>query len=187
MLDLTRSRAVLRGVPAAIATAMSLAAALALGAFAAGPARADDSSQHSIRQDEPETGTRLRRVTGTSALPLDRSYHELTPEQQAQVRARYEQMGEGDEPPYPLRGFGALMRPLVQAQQKIGDDGLLVLFVDIDANGDATKVEVMQTPSSQIARIAAAIAMETKFKPALCRGQPCAMGFPWRIRLGRKL
>jgi hypothetical protein len=167
----------------------ALAAALAVGvaALAAGPALAQDAPRYTIRQPEPTLGSHIRRIEGSSALPLDRSYHELTPEQQAQVRGAYETMADGDEPPFPLRGLGALLGPLGQAERTIADEGLLVLFLDVDSNGDVRKVEVMATPSEQTARVATVIAMNTKFKPAVCRGQACAMGYPWRVKLHHEL
>ena len=164
------------------------AATLALGAaFAAAPARADDPLPYTIRQTEPHTGSHLSTPEGTSPLPLDATWHDLTPKQQAQVRSQYEPMADGDEPPYPLRGTGAMVRPLAQAQQKIEEEGMLVLFIDVNAKGEATKVEVIKTPSERIARVAAEIAMATKFKPAVCHGQPCAMGYPWRVHLSTSL
>jgi hypothetical protein len=166
------------------------AGALALaigGALATAAARADEPLPYTIRQAEPHIGSHLATPQGTSPVPLDATYHDLTPEQQAQVRSQYEPMAEGDEPPYPLRGTGAMVRPLAQAQQTIDDEGMLVLFIDVNAKGEATKVEVVKTPSERIARVAAAIAMATKFKPAVCHGQPCAMGYPWRVKLSTEL
>jgi hypothetical protein len=164
---------------------LASAAALAVGlAAAAAAARADDPPRYTIRQAEPYTGTHIPRVQAESPLPPDATYRELTPEQQAKVRSQYEPMADGDEPPYPLYGTGTMLKPLAEAAQHVGRPGLLVLFVDVDAKGDATKVEVIKTPSERIAKVAAAIAMATKFKPAVCHGQPCAMGYPWRVKLG---
>jgi hypothetical protein len=170
--------------PSFLAAAAALAVAAAL---AGGPARAGDPVPYTIHQAEPHTGSHLPTPQGTSPVPLDAAYHDLTPEQQAKVRSQYETMADGDEPPYPLRGTGTMVRPLAQAQQTIEDEGMLVLFIHVDAKGEATKVEVIKTPSERIARVAAAIAMATKFKPAVCHGQPCAMGYPWRVKLDTKL
>jgi hypothetical protein len=167
---------------------LAAAAVLAVNALlAAGPARADEDSRYTFRQSEPDLGTHIPRVEGGGPLPLDRPWHELTSEQQALVRSRYEPMAEGDEPPYPLHGAGALLRPLTEAERSIYDEGQLVLFIDVDSKGEATKVEVIKTPSDETARVAAAIAMATKFKPAVCHGQPCAMGYPWRVQLHHNL
>lgn len=174
---------------AATRTLFNASAALALGAaaLAAVPARADDAPGFTVREAEPHIGTHVPRAEGSSFVPPDAAYHELTPEQQALVRSQYEPMAAGDEPPFPLRGEGALMRPIGEAHRKIGDDGMLVLFIDVDSKGDPSRVEVVKTPSAQIGTVAAEIAMATKFKPAVCHGQPCAMSYPLRIKLSHHL
>lgn len=164
------------------------AAALAIGVvLAAASARADDAPAYTVREPEPHIGTHIPRQEGSSFVPPDASYQELTPEQQALVRSLYEPMPEGDEPPYPLHGLAALMRPIGEAHRKIRDDGMLVLFIDVNSRGEATRVEVVKTPSAKMGSVAAEIAMATKFKPAVCHGQPCAMSYPFRIKLTHHL
>lgn len=169
-------------------TFLRTGAALALGfaTFAAFPARADDAP-FTVREPEPHIGTHIPRAEGSSFVPPDATWHELTPGQQALVRSQYEPMADGDEPPYPLHGEGALMRPIGEAHAHIADDGMLVLFIDVNSRGEATKVEVVKTPSVKMGSVAAEIAMATKFKPAVCHGQPCAMGYPFRIKLTHHL
>ena len=47
----------------------------------------------------------LDRLIMRGALPYDRSYEQLTPEQKAVVRAEYDSVGPNDEPPYPKYGL----------------------------------------------------------------------------------
>jgi hypothetical protein len=180
-----------RSISCSVALRSSLLAAAAVVAVglaaAAAPARADDPPGYTVREGEPHLGTNIPRPEGSSFVPPDATWTELTPEQQASVRSLYEAMPQGDEPPYPLRGEGALMRPIGQAHQQIGDDGMLVLFIDVNSKGEATRVEVVKTPSERIGTAAAEIAMATRFKPAVCHGQPCAMGYPLRIKLTHHL
>jgi hypothetical protein len=42
-------------------------------------------------------------------------------------------------------------------------------------------VAVLQSPNEQVTKFMASVLLLTKFKPALCRGQPCKMGFPVKV------
>jgi len=44
-------------------------------------------------------------------------------------------------------------------------------------------VTTVRSPNTRIARIAASALQREKYKPALCRGQPCAMPFVFHADL----
>lgn len=141
-----------------------------------------------IKEDSPETGSNIRRDTvwgGT--LPYDKAYGELTPEQQLLFKSRFVQMGEGDEPPFPLDGLGPLMSAISRVSRLVEVGvGRLEMDVFVDETGRATKVEIIRSPDDVLAKHAAALAMLTKFKPAQCKGKPCAMGFPLNVGFVRR-
>jgi hypothetical protein len=165
-----------------------LAAALAPACSVALAQDAAAKPGFSMKEDYPRTGTNIRRSTMSGgALPFDKSYAELSPEQQRMLKSRYEQMEEGDEPPYPVDGMGPLLQALSKANQAArGGLGVLSLEVMVDATGTPTKVEVLESPDAKLSQYAAHIAMLTRFKPALCKGTPCAMGFPVGMNFVRR-
>jgi len=138
-------------------------------------------AQYSIKEDY--SGMSLfRRSIATGRIPFDKRYSELTPEQQQILKARYEGMGETDEPPFPLEGLRPIYKALADAQQKLGVWGDLVLFVDVDSQGQPTSASVMQSPDPEMARFAATILMLQRYKAALCKGVPCKMQFPVSVQ-----
>jgi hypothetical protein len=160
-----------------------LAAALLLStpyiACAADPAT---PQRYSIKQDRPDTGSHiLRDVVSGSALPLDKPYGELSPEQQTLVRSQYEAMGANDEPPYPLNGPRGLYKAMSAGQDRLHARGRLSLLVNVDSRGEAQSVSVMTSPDSRLTTYAAGVLMKAKYKPARCDGAPCAMQYPFRI------
>jgi hypothetical protein len=160
-------------------------------ALPCGMAAAQDTPPQSgfkMKEDAPETGSNIRRdsVWGGS-LPYDKPYGELTPEQQRMFKSRFREMGEGDEPPFPVDGLGPLLAAISRISRVVEVGvGRLEMDVFVDETGSATKVEVIRSPDGALAKHAAALAMLTKFKPALCKGKPCAMGFPLNMNFVRR-
>jgi hypothetical protein len=144
----------------------------------------DESAPYSLAPDRPVTGTMIGRpvVTGMR-IPFDKSYAELSPEQQSMLKADYANMGASDEPPFPLNGLKAVSEAIAHAEITASVDGELVVQVDVNSSGDATSANVVRSPNARIARIAANTLQREKYKPALCRGQPCAMPFVYHVEL----
>ena len=149
------------------------------------PARAADELPapiYSLKQDAPSTGSYIsRKVVTGSEIPINRRYAELTPAEQALVKSRYEAMMPLDEPPYPIDGLVPLFNAVRKVQDAVLAQGELSMFVDVDARGEATTVSVLKSPDPKLTQAVAAVLMLTKYKPALCRGQPCRMGYPFRM------
>ena len=139
---------------------------------------------YSPTPERPVTGTMIERPVVRGALiPLDKSYAELSPEQQSMVKANYGNLGASDEPPYPLNGLKSISQRIANADVSANVDGELVMKVDVSSSGDATTVTTVHTPNPSIARVAAIALQREKYKPGICRGQPCAMPFVYRVQL----
>lgn len=135
-----------------------------------------------LKQEIPTIGSHIpRKVMTGSQVPINRRYAELTEQEREIVRSRYEAMMPLDEPPYPADGLMAIYRAVSEIQRKVLAQGELSMFADIDAQGHVTTISVMKSPDPTLTRALANVLMLTQFKPAVCRGQPCAMGFPLRV------
>lgn len=143
----------------------------------------DDSPRYGIRQDQAGTGSNIRRNAVTGSIPFDKRYDELTPEQQELFRSQYQRLGPRDEPPFPANGLATVYKAISVAQNFMQVQGNLSLFVEISSKGEPLAVSVFESPDPQIARAVASILMLEKYKPALCDGTPCQMGFPVRLQL----
>ncbi|WP_295639433.1 hypothetical protein [uncultured Methylibium sp.] len=156
------------------------------GAVAAlGAARAADelpAEKYVIKDDEPRLGTNIRRkaVIGFD-VPINRRYGELTDAQKAIVKSRYEAMHPLDEPPFPANGLEPVFQAVRKLQSKLLAQGELTIFIDVDATGQASGASIIKSPDPQLAVAVAKVLMVTPYKPAVCRGQPCAMGYPFRM------
>jgi hypothetical protein len=142
----------------------------------AAPAEAE---KFSAKQDDADTGSAIKRAQITGALvPLEKSYQELTPQQQNIVKRRYPILQDGDEPPYPLHGPIAMEKALNKAAGKLQAEGELRMNVLIDADGKPVSVAVMKSPDPEMSNFAASAMMLEQYKPAVCADKPCAMSYP---------
>ena len=142
--------------------------------------------EHALRESNSDAGSNIKRdLVWNKKIPLNRRYHELTPEEKAALNECYEKIEIGDEPPFPAEGLRPIVDALSKAQDKLRVTGELRLLVDVDANGDATSIAAYGSPSPEMTKFSASILMLTKFKPAVCRGQPCKMQYPfyWAFRV----
>ena len=123
-------------------------------------------------------------------VPPKKPYSQLTPEEKRLVKSQYYSMADADEPPYPVNGPQTIFEAIRDIQRKLGDSGTRVsgtlsVFVDVDYKGKATAIEVEESPDPQMTKAAAAVLMLQKYKPAVCKGSPCNMQFPFRIEFKR--
>jgi len=134
------------------------------------------------------TGTMLKkRLRWTSPIPLNKAWSELTPEQQAEFRAQYQSIRDGDEPPFPVQGLKPVFSAIQKGQDVMQARGVLDFTVSVGPDGKATNVEGADTITGVNARemsnYVASVLMMAKYKPAVCGGQPCAMQFPFKLKL----
>ncbi len=136
-----------------------------------------------LKAAETRLGSNIKRDAVLSgAVPLNKSYGEMTPEQRAIIHGWYENLGARDEPPFPRDGLAPIYRQIAKAQQRVLIDGSLDADVDVDALGVVTAVSIVRsTGRPDIDRYIASTLMEASYKPALCDGTPCRMSLPFRI------
>jgi hypothetical protein len=123
---------------------------------------------------------RSRGVSGT--VPFNKSYSELTPDQQAGVKRQYLALEEGDEPPYPLHGLKPIYDWIKQAHGKLLVDGDLRLDVLVGKDGNALSVTTIGSPTPEMTKFATIVVGREKYKPAVCRGAPCDMIFRFAMK-----
>ena len=160
-------------------------AVLAVLMLACATARADEPLPppiYNINQAVATTGSNIpRRVVTSNQLPLNRRWAEFPPAEQAMFKSNYEAMYPLDEPPFPIDGLKPLYDNVSQVQRKVLARGDLVIDVDVDANGQPQTFRVIKSPNAELTRAVSTVLSLTRFKPALCRGTPCSMGFPFRM------
>lgn len=140
-------------------------------------------AEYGIKEAEPRTGSRIRKTAvGPTSIPINLSYDQLSPHSQAKFKQNYEDMAEGDEPPFPEGGLKVVLEPIHKLQSKLLVRGDLFLTAKVDASGVAQSVTAIGSPSPEMTKLASHVLMLTKFKPAMCSGQPCSMEFPLRMR-----
>jgi hypothetical protein len=149
------------------------------------PTSSSNTTQQILHEASGETGALMPKgLTWNSSIPLNKTYAELTPRQKADFHALYQSMAPGDEPPFPLEGMKPIFTALKKAQYKLKARGELNFAVTVGPDGKATKVEDYgSTDKHEMSEFAGSVLLMTKFKPAVCNGKPCAMQFPFRLRL----
>jgi hypothetical protein len=141
----------------------------------------NDKTQYTIKQDRPSLGTSMKKViVFTGTIPLDKTYDQLTTEEQNTLKENYENMPAGDEPPFPLSGLMPIYKAIGRAHEdlRLKYKGKLVMYVLVDSEGNPKSVSVETSPFPSITQATAYVLMLQKFKPAVCSGKPCSMQFP---------
>lgn len=173
-----------------------LLAAIATLACSAAHAQFTPGNEHGI-PDAPtlltnsatqSTGTMLKkRLRWTSTIPLNKTWEQLTPEQKAEFRAQYDSIPDGDEPPFPVQGLKPVFNSIQKGQDVMQARGMLDFTVTVGADGKATHVDAVDSITGVNARemsnYVASVLMMAKYKPAVCSGKPCAMQFPFKLKL----
>ena len=136
--------------------------------------------QYGVKEVEAPAGSNIKRyVTSGSHIPINRTYQELSPEEKSAVNTYYEKVEPGDEPPFPLEGLRPIHEAIGKVQQRLLVTGRLILVVSVGADGIPIDVRAVGSPSPAMTKAAASIILLSKFKPALCKGEPCRMEFPF--------
>jgi hypothetical protein len=134
------------------------------------------------------TGTIIRRdLAWSSKIPLDKTYAELAAEEKAEFHSMYEALAPGDEPPFPAEGMRPVFNSIKKGQQIVRARGQLNLVVTVGPDGKALEVADMGgvggANALEMARFAGSVLLMTKFKPAVCGGNPCKSQFPFILDL----
>lgn len=141
------------------------------------------SGKGNILEDDQDGRSFGVEVARGLPVPFDKRYDELTMEQRRTVRGWFPLLQEGDRPPYPAQGMGDLLRAVSRVHQHLDEYGDLWLDIAVDERGVTQGATARRTPSLKVAEYAAEVLMAFRYTPAQCGGQPCAMSFPFRIKL----
>lgn len=157
---------------------------VAAGAFAqdvSAPATA--KKQYVYKHDEARVGSYIPRNMTVTDYPIDVSYADLTPEQRASWKSQYLSMPADDEPPFPVAGIKRTMKAVLKAAQHTDSAGEIDAVVVVRDDGVPDSVTILKAPTPQLGTFVAQALMLEKFKPAICAGKPCAMEFPFKMRI----
>jgi hypothetical protein len=127
-----------------------------------------------------------REIARGSEVPPDVGYAELTPEQKRLVRSYYPALEEGDEPPYPLDGPAEFYKIMSRVGGALRLRGDVMIYANVSPDGKVSTIGLGGLDTPDLRRYAAAGAGSLRYKPAVCRGQPCAMRFPFRLHLSER-
>lgn len=137
--------------------------------------------EYGIKADDAPTGSHITRYeVSPQAVPINRSYDELSAADRARVHRWWDGIPQGDEPPFPAEGLRAIHDPIRQGNRRLKITGELFLLATIEPDGQVSEVKVLRSPSPDMARFASGVVARTPFKPAVCSGRPCRMDFPLR-------
>ncbi|MGQ0622781.1 MAG: hypothetical protein ACT4QA_23235 [Panacagrimonas sp.] len=77
-----------------------------------------------------------------------------------------------------MHGMRNISRNFQIIQQQVLTSGAFYVAVLVDETGKGQSMKIYQTPDPEINTAMAFVAMEPRYKPAVCSGRPCAMYFP---------
>jgi len=147
---------------------------------------AADTVHYGVKESQPRVGTTVpKEIVKAGAIPLNKSYSELTAEQKEALNAEYDHMAPGDEPPFPVKGLFPIYKAIARAHETLdlANRGEISFNVLIDSQGNPKSVEIVHTPNDEIAQVAVTTIMSQKYKPAVCAGKPCSMQLPLHAEL----
>ena len=135
---------------------------------------------YSLKGDAP-TGTLIRSVEATSTIPFNKRFDALTSEQQNMVRAKFDNLGTHDTPPFPVSGLGAVYKTLIKANKVYGNNSALNVTAIVNSSGYVNGVTLHDNSNKELAAYIERRLRYTKFEPATCNGVACDMSFPIEI------
>jgi hypothetical protein len=139
-------------------------------------------SRFSLMSERPPLGTLFREARATSATPINASWGALTPTQRDAVRSTYPALEPGDDPPYPLHGTQGILAGTSEIYRYFPTQrGRMLIHILVGADGKPQSVTTFGAPDAQLAREISKVAMGQRYKPAMCREQPCAMVYVMRM------
>lgn len=139
---------------------------------------------YDIKQKDAYIGSNIAPVVSSGhAVPPEKSYAELTREQQMLVKRRYPLLQDDDVPAYPEKGLSFVSRAMRHMISYAGITGVLRANVSVNENGVPQSVVVLESPDSEAGKLAASVFMLAKYSPGRCAGHPCAMVVPFSFSL----
>lgn len=138
-----------------------------------------DQYRYKLRFGLFQSGT----YAGANEYPLDKAYPDFSAQEKARYRSQYEDLRDGDEPPYLIDGMEDVTLGLRELISRRGVEGELIMFVTVNEQGKATSFDILATPDKDAATYAAGLVLREKFHPGMCAGRPCVMQWPLRVNL----
>jgi hypothetical protein len=164
-----------------------LAAAGLLFVCATSAMASDTNATPGLKEPEPVTGPTLKHNGVVANVPLDKRYDQMDEEQRGRIRAEFEAMAPSDEPPFPADGMAAIMMALRKGAAAYHVSGELDLAVNVGSDGAARSVSVFASPNdAQFKQFVASLLLLTRYKAAVCAGQPCSMAWPLQVTFSRR-
>lgn len=148
----------------------------------------DAEQQLSLTDGAQRTGSIIRKeVAWSTRLPLNRTYAQLSPEQKASFHSMYELIPPGDEPPYPEQGLKPIVSAVYRAQEMLLAHGKLRFIVTVGQDGKGKRVQAFgDCDRPEMTQFTSQVLLLTRYKPAVCKGAPCTMDFPFNLSLAVK-
>jgi hypothetical protein len=151
----------------------------------AGTAPAPNATRHYSAFQMKSNMSFMPEVALKSSLPPAVGYDELSAEQKRLFNSYYQALEAGDEPPYPIDGPQPLYELVSALITRLKVSGPFYIYANVGANGKVSTVRMVGVEDPVLRRRTAALVASLKYKPAVCRGQPCAMVYPFAMKLGQ--
>lgn len=135
---------------------------------------------------KPVKGSKLKPIEAKSPIPFNKRFDQLTPRQMQIYRSYFEGIKTTETPPFPKKGLIEIYKPLIQGHKRIGGEGELLVYAQVNETGGVDKVTVYLSPTKKLADLATTVMFNTKFKPATCDGIPCVMDYPFYYDVPRR-
>jgi hypothetical protein len=119
-----------------------------------------------------------------TALPLGKTFAQLSEDERALLRDQYELLRDSDEPPFPAQGLDGIVGELAVVQARAGLKGEMYAVVAVDARGQAQSVSYLRPLPAEVQDEVREILLRAPFKPARCGAKACKMEFPLRVDFG---
>jgi len=143
--------------------------------FSINTAQAKTSPTLYTLKGDAQAGTLIPSVEATSTVPFNKRYNALTSEQQNLVKAKFDELGANDTPPYPLSGLAAVYRPVIKANKIYGDNSTLSITAKVNSSGKVSNIEVHNSDNQKMVAYIERKLQHTKFEAAKCNGVECEM------------
>lgn len=137
---------------------------------------------------DQKKGTKFRHVEAEFPVPFDKTYANLSEQQQNIYKEIYTWLSENkltadQTPPYPAKGLEALYNPIIRKNKLIAINTKVFFVADIKETGEVDTVKIYSSPNREFNDFILSVMFSTEFVPATCAGEPCAMEFPFEIDL----
>jgi hypothetical protein len=140
------------------------------------------SERYTLKSVAP-SGIKIRAVEVTSPIPFNKSYVELSNDQQTIFKDQYQDLSADTQPSFQVEGLDAIYRPILRKNKSLESIGFLSLAILLDEKGRVDNVSVVETTSTELEQFAVESLAGVEFEPAVCDGATCSMEFPVKVIL----